>query len=415
MMDDLVTGCITVSSSVNGDDPILYGQSPTELSTLVETYKNSNYTETESTDTVSSMSSTLVNGSDTVVITWSLYRYLSGRFIPEFFRQKPLPSLLVSLLDSSIKRNIQGTIDILSEGGLIRSDDVGLLRLAEYGASELSQISLLGDEATRSERLLAVSRLTESFSKIKGQKKAIQLILRLLGLTGEIIEYDDERRGTASFFQNLEPGQVVVVGGIDPTIGADLLAANPTLSAEQVLEQLIDLFAWAHIRFAGIIVAESFLNQFLYDPSAELEISCIIHCEGSSFCPVVCMPEFSYHPETGDLITGSSIGQKVRIDQFETGMIQHQITIGDFGCTDLDGNLTEQWKLGDPNLVVGGSLFCPLADIDGVDASDFVPITIGDAPNSSGWNLGDDGLVVGGFFPGPECFYSTLETTVTVI
>lgn len=415
-MDDLVVGCITVSSSDNGDDPVRYGQTPTELSTIVDSFKNQGYTETASTDTTSSKSSTLVNGSDTVVVTWALYQYLTGRYLPEFFREKPLPAILVSLLDASIKRDVQGTIDILNAGGLIREDDIGILRLAEYGADELSQVSLLGPEASRPERLLAISRLTESFSKIKGQKKAIQLILRLLGMSGEIIEYDDERRGTSPFNQGLEPGQVVVIGGIDPTIGADLLAANPGKSAEAVLEELIDLFAWAHIRFAGILVAEQFLNEFLFNPTADITTSCFTHCESSSYCPFVCMPEFSYHPETGALIEGAAIGTKVRIDRFATGMMEHRITVGPYGCTDIDGNLQDQWNLDDPDLVVGGSLFCDLGDMNGVDASLFIPIFIGDAPNSSGWNLDDtDGLVVGGFFPSPYCFSSQLQTIVTDI
>ena len=421
MDDELVSGCIRVTSP--SEDSTLYGKSLTDLDSLIQSYLDNGYTETIIVSSDSERHSELDNGSSVTEIKWELYRYLTGKNLPEFFREKPLPSILVSLLDSSLKRDVQGTIDILESGGLITSDGIGNIRLKEYGASELAQISLLSSDVVgggltqddlderRANRLLAISKLSESFSKIKGQKKAIQLILRLLGMTGEIIEYDDERRGTAPFNQNLQPGEVVVIGGIDPTIGADLLSENPNKTAEAILEELIDLFAWAHMRFAGILVAEQFLVEFDNFPVANLGNVCIIHSATASYCPQITLPLYSYHPVTNALI--STAGSTVSVDKFTTGLMKHKVFIGPYGCTDVDGNLQNQVNIGDAGITVGGDYSCDLKNMNGLSIDLFHPIGFYECPNGQQWNIGDPGFLVGGYCETPVCFGSTLETIVT--
>ncbi len=353
--------------------------------------------------------------------------FRSRELLPDFFVEQPLPDILTKLLDAALERDVLGTLAILEDGGLVAGDDIGHIRLTENGAPQLADFALLSDDSAltpeeakerEAARLLAVSQLTSSFRNIKGQKKALQLVLRLLGLTGEIIEYDDIVRGTApANAPNLEPGQIVILGQVDPAIASNLISATGK-TPEQILQELLDLFVWAHVRFNGILLSEKFIWDWDINHSADLPVQFITHLLWADFCTTISLPLHAIDPLTGEVIGIADVGRRVKVDSFDGGLMRHQLTISDpaQGCTDIDGNVVSPWTLGQDGLVVGGQLVCSIADMPGIPAgSGSAPLTLGPCPSGDQWDIGDEGIIVGGTCPEAACVGSVVIQTVTNI
>jgi len=347
--------------------------------------------------------------------------YKSDPFLPTFFAEQPLPGILIELLDSALARNVEATLDIVLRGGLITSDEVGTIRLQEFGASGLFDLAVLNDNTLLTDteaaerqavRLLSLSRLATSFSKIKGQKKALQLILRLLGLTGEIIEYDDQVRMTvgSTYVPVLEPGQVIVVGTAQSNVTEDLVALTGKPS-EQILSELLDLFAWAHMRFAGVLFFEELPGDYLIQEGASLPVTCITQVLESHLCEAVVMPLHSVNPITNELVTLSEAGRQMGVMRYPSFQMMHMPAFGPYGCTDKDGSLLMQWNIGDPGVTVGELYSCNILDMPSllstVNLLQFQPC----APQAQ-WLIGG-GSTVGSACGNMACLGSTVTLEVT--